>query len=170
MHSCLRLRWRAFKLFQLHFTVLLSVGWTTVSKGCFSLQQRRQLELPHILQSTSLFTEVPLCLIWVLKKYHHSIKTLISVYKYLIALVGVDCCWTPDIYYMVVWCCQSLIKFCVLFPCQETSQETRFLQWVSIATGGQRREGYSVEKVPQWESKTIQGEQKQTVTKRQWNK
>lgn len=53
---------------QLHFTVLSDV-WTTMSKGCFSPQQRKQLEILHVLlKSASLFTEVPLCLIWVLKK------------------------------------------------------------------------------------------------------
>lgn len=81
IHNCLRLHYRAFMLLQLHFTVLLSYVWTTMSKGCCSLQQRKHPKIPHVLQSASLFMEVPLCLIWVLKKYHHSIKTLMSVFN-----------------------------------------------------------------------------------------
>ncbi|XP_009696080.1 PREDICTED: tetratricopeptide repeat protein 9A-like [Cariama cristata] len=36
------------------------------------------------------------------------------------------------------------------------TQETRFLQWVTIATGGLRRKGCDVEKVPQRETKETQ--------------
>lgn len=46
MHKCLRLHWTAFMLFQLHFTVLLSVVWTTMSKGCFLFGRESSLKSP----------------------------------------------------------------------------------------------------------------------------
>lgn len=127
MHHCQWLHLRALKLFQLRFTVLLSVFEPLCAKDALLFSREANLKSMSSPKHPPTYRN-PLVVSHGFRKKNHSIQTLISLCNVLSNilwflpeyLLELDCCWTPGTYQMVVaiWCCWFMIKFYVLFSCE----------------------------------------------------